>query len=119
MRCRRRRPERGRHPLHGVDADIHVAKLELGQAANVQSVDLVRERILEEGVSSGNVCFGYRDTEQNWHWDGGVTAVVYEASSDTFHAHIPINEGPIDGLVINSDWGSRVVKTLSYVVAPQ
>lgn len=100
--------------------EMNAEKLEVIDAANVSYVDIV---MLNEGQVEpiGSVCFGYRVPDDGWHWVQGpdnLIPVAYDEETDRFSVRIPIAKGPIDGVKVFYDQGSRPVPTITYVVEP-
>lgn len=80
------------------------AALEAGQAANVHTVDLDLA-----GSYPGILCFAYR-AEGVWHYDAATFP------SDGTQAHLVLDKGPIDAVMLQQSHSHASIKKITYTV---
>lgn len=96
-----------------------VKKLEDGESARVEIVEIEMLQNIQEEPTLKGVCFGYREPGGAWHWNFDVTSWTYDPGTERYHAKIPIHQGPIDALKIVFDASpSHRVTTIAFDAQP-
>jgi hypothetical protein len=53
---------------------------------------------------TGGVCYGYREPGGKWRWNFARTPFSFDAATQKFRAHIPVERGPIDAMKLVFDY---------------